>query len=137
MLNLIVGQKGTGKTKELIELVNEAGAKSKGKTVCVEKGNKLTYDISHDVRLIDTEEFKIAGYDSFYGFIAGIIAGDFDVKDVFIDSVLKICGSDLNDFAAFAQKVDELSTAENVSVVMTVSASETEIPEAAKKYIKK
>lgn len=136
MLRLIVGLKGTGKTKELISLVNEAAEKSEGKTVCVEKGNKLTYNINHDVRLIDTEEFKIAGYDSFYGFIAGIVAGDFDVKDIFIDSVLKICGSDLNDFADFAKKIDDLSETENVSLVITVSADISDIPEAAKKYVK-
>lgn len=135
MLKLIVGKKGTGKTKTLISMVNEAVEKTEGKTVCIEKGNKLTYDVNHGARLIDTDTFNISGYDSFYGFIAGVVAGDFDVKEIFVDSILKICGTDLTKFQDFVKKVDDLSNKENVQFFITVSAAPDEIPEEAKKYI--
>ena len=93
MLSLIVGVKGTGKTKHLIDLTNKALAESKGNVVCLEKGNKLRYDIKHQARLIDTSEYFIEDGQSLYGFIAGILASDHDITHIFIDSALKICGT--------------------------------------------
>lgn len=106
MLKLIAGRKGSGKTKLLISMVNDAVEKSQGKIVCIEKGKKLTYDVNHGARLIDTEEYEIAGYDAFYGFIAGVAACDYDVKEIYIDSFLKICGDDLSRIPAFKLKPD-------------------------------
>ena len=90
MIKLITGKKGTGKTKILIDMIKEAVDSTKGNVVCIEKGAKLTYDIPHSVRLADVEEFGIAGYDAFYGFIAGMLAGNFDISEVYVDSILKI-----------------------------------------------
>ncbi|MDR3552052.1 MAG: hypothetical protein P4L75_02905 [Clostridia bacterium] len=135
MLKLIVGKKGTGKTKLLISMVNDAVAKSDGKVVCIEKGKKLTYDIHHGARLIDTEAYNIAGYDVFFGFLAGVTAGDFDVNEVYVDSVLKICGSDRVKLAEFLDKINRLSEQDNVTFIFTVSADEEELPDTAKKYI--
>ena len=75
MLKLIVGVKGTGKTKHLIEMVNTASEESKGSVVCIEKGTKLTYDIKHTARLIDTDQYNIGDAQSLFGFIAGIAVG--------------------------------------------------------------
>ena len=95
MVKLIVGLKGTGKTKTLIELVNKAAEESKGAVICIEKGSKLNYDITHKARLIDTESFMVSDAQALYGFIAGITASNHDITDIFVDSALKICGNDI------------------------------------------
>lgn len=134
MLKLIVGRKGSGKTKTLLSMVNEAVEKTDGKTVCIEKGTKLTYDVDHSVRLIDTDQFGISGYDAFYGFVAGIVAGDFDVKEIFIDSTLKIGGSDYAQLENFITKLHKLTESAGIDFVMTVSADAGELPAGVVKY---
>lgn len=129
MITLIIGKKGSGKTKKLISLVNEAFDKSNGNVVCIEKGTKMTYDINHKVRLIDTDDYKICGFDAFYGFISGLCAGNYDTTDILIDSTLKIGGSDMEKFADFAGKLESLAERSNVKIVLSVSADETEIPD--------
>ena len=89
MIKLITGKKGTGKTKVLIEMINEAVRTTTGDLVCIEKGEKIRYDISYKVRLVDADRFGISGYDSYFGFIAGMMAGNYDIKEIFVDSVLK------------------------------------------------
>ena len=76
MVKLIVGKKGTGKTKKLISLANEAVENSNGNVVVIEKGAKLTYDVTHKARLIDTEQYSISGYEAFFGFLSGLCAGN-------------------------------------------------------------
>ena len=123
MVKLIVGLKGTGKTKTLIELVNKATEESKGAVICIEKGSKLNYDITHKARLIDTESFMVSDAQALYGFIAGITASNHDITDIFVDSALKICGNDMDAFADFVKEVDKLSAVAGYNCVMTVSAS--------------
>ena len=110
MVTLIIGKKGTGKTKKLINLATEAVEASKGNVVVIEKGSKLTYDVSHKARLIDTEQYAITGYDAFFGFLSGLCAGNYDVTDVLVDSTLKIGGQDFTAFAAFIEKINALAT---------------------------
>lgn len=122
MVKLIVGLKGSGKTKTLIDLVNKAAAESKGSVICIEKGNKLNYDITHKARLIDTDSFMVADGQALYGFVAGISAGNHDITDIFIDSALKICGDDMAAFELFVKEVEKLAASAGFSCVMTVSA---------------
>ena len=135
MVKLIVGVRGTGKTKTLIEMVNGAVATSKGSVICIEKGNKLNYDITHKARLIDVDEYFIADAQSLYGFIAGISASDHDITDLFIDSTLKICGGDLAAFEVLVAEVDKLSEKAGFRVTMTASMPIEDCSEAVKKYI--
>ena len=93
MITLLIGKKGSGKTKKLIELANAAVESSKGNVVVIEKGLKLTYDISHEARLVDSDAYGIQGKDALVGFISGICAANYDVTDIFIDSTLKITGN--------------------------------------------
>ena len=123
MVKLIVGLKGTGKTKTLIELVNKAAAESKGAVICIEKGSKLNYDITHKARLIDTESFMVTDAQALYGFIAGITASNHDITDIFVDSALKICANDMEAFVTFVKEVDKLSAYAGYNCVMTVSAA--------------
>ncbi len=128
MITLIVGKKGSGKTKKLIENVNEAITNSNGNVVVVEKGLKLTYDISHQARLIDSDAYKIQGADALSGFISGICAGNYDVTDIFIDSTLKIIGQDMKVLQSFTEKMDAISTLANTKITLLVSADHSELP---------
>lgn len=133
MIKLITGKKGTGKTKILIDMINESVKSTNGDLICVEKGAKLTYDISYRVRLVDAERFNISGYDSFYGFIAGMLAGNYDIKEIFVDSILKIGGADLDEFGIMLEKLDKL-TGDDTQVVFTVSADKEEMPASVTKF---
>jgi ABC-type phosphate/phosphonate transport system ATPase subunit len=135
MLKLIIGVKGTGKTKTLINLVNTAVENSQGNVVCIEKGTKLRYDVKYDVRLIDTKEYFVADAQSLYGFVAGILASNHDVTDLFVDSALKICNNDSAAFDAFVDAVNELAQKLNVKIVMTSSIPVEEASETVKKYL--
>ena len=135
MINLIIGKKGSGKTKQLIDFVNEAVTKSDGIVVCIEKGTKLTYDINHDARLIDINKFGIADSNSFYGFLAGLEAANYDITDVYVDGILKICGDDLGCLASLFDRIKGLSEAFSAKYYFTISVDETELPESIKKYL--
>ena len=130
MIQLIIGKKGSGKTKRLIDAVNGAVEKSNGNVVCVEQGPTLTYDLSHQVRLIDTTIYGVAGYDAFYGLLAGICAGNFDVTDIFVDATLRIGGRDYKLLTDFMVKVSKLSEAADTTFTFTVSCDESELPAA-------
>ncbi len=135
MLKLIIGVKGTGKTKTLINLVNGALEVTKGDVVCIEKGVKLRYDIKPTARLIDVEEYMVCDAQSLYGFVAGILASNHDVTDLFIDSTLKICNGDMPAFEALVVELDRLSTKIGINLIMTVSMPEDEASDTVKKYI--
>ena len=135
MLKLLIGVKGTGKTKTLIELVNDALSKTQGDVVCIEKGIKLRYDVKYQARLINTNEYLVFDGEALYGFIAGILASNHDVSDLFVDSALKICNEDRVAFEKMVLAVDELSSKMNVNVVMTSSLPIEEASDAIKKYL--
>ncbi len=128
MIHLILGHKGSGKTKKLIALVNEAVENSNGNVVCVEKERLLTYDVNYRARLVETDHYNVSGYGEFYGFLGGLLAGNHDITDILVDATLKIGGRDYNELAAFLRKVSELSKAENQDFTFTVSADEDELP---------
>ena len=135
MLKLIIGVKGTGKTKALINLVNGAVEASHGSVVCIEKGVKLRYDVKYQARLIDTNEYSITDAQSLYGLIAGILASNHDVTDLFVDSALKIANNDIVAFDNFVKEVDELSQKLGVNIVMTSSIPVEDASDIVKKYI--
>ncbi len=135
MLKLIIGVKGTGKTKQLIEMVNTASAQSDGSVVCIEKGTKLTYDIKHTARLIDTEQYGICDGQSLFGFIAGISASNHDVTDIYIDSALKICENDLESFDKFLNEVSVLVDKCEINCTVTASLATELATDTIKKYL--
>ena len=128
MVTLIIGKKGSGKTKKLIQLANEAVAKSQGNVVVIEKGAKLTYDVTHKARLIDTDVYGIKGYNMLLGFISGICAGNYDVTDIFVDSTFKICAEATDGIEDFIAKLDALSTEAEANITLLLSAAEAELP---------
>ncbi|MCR5601086.1 MAG: hypothetical protein K6G33_10155 [Ruminococcus sp.] len=135
MIKLITGKKGTGKTKILIDNINDAVKSTNGNLVCIEKGDNIRRSISFRVRWCDTESFAIEGADAFYGFVAGMLAGNYDIKDVFVDGILKIVGRDYDVLGSLFEKLDKL-TGEEATIVFTVSADDSELPESVKQFIK-
>ena len=130
MVSLIIGNKGSGKTKRLIALINEAVENTKGTVVCIEKSPLLTYEVTHKARLIETERFDIEGCDAFYGMVCGVIAQDHDLTDVFVDATFKIVGRDYDAFAALINKICKVSDDANVNFVFTVSEDQDKLPAA-------
>ncbi len=124
MITLILGHKGSGKTKKLMALCNAAVERSKGNVVFIEKDNTLTYDLSHKARLVAAEDYAIKGFDALYGYIAGMCAGNYDITDIFVDSVLKIGGTDMAQLECLVEKLSKLEA----NIVMSVSAAKEEIP---------
>jgi len=135
MIKLIVGNKGSGKTKIMINMIDEALKVTNGNVVCIEKEPKLTYDIPSTVRLMETCKDNIEGYAEFYGYLTGVLSGNFDITDMFIDSTLKIGGRDLEAFAAMVKKLEAATADREVNIVFTVSTDLAEIPESIKGYI--
>ncbi len=132
MVTLIIGKKGSGKTKKLIQLANEAVAKSSGNVVVVEKGAKLTYDVTHKARLIDTEIYGIHGYTMLLGFLSGICAGNYDVTDIFVDSTFKICPEATEGIEDFVKKLHDLSEESEANITLLISSAETDLPAGIK-----
>ena len=133
MIKLFIGAKGSGKTKTLIEMVNSAAATSKGSVVCIEKGDKLIHDVTYKARLIDTDADSVYDAAALYGFIAGILASNNDITDIFVDSALKICGNDVEAFEKMLGKLESIS--KDVNLIMTSSIAVEDCPEAIKAYV--
>ncbi len=136
MVELIIGKKGSGKTKSLIENVNTAAGVAKGNVVFISNSNaRNMYDISTKVRMFDTSEFEIANYTEFLGFICGVISGNFDITNIFVDGIFKIVGTDsLDGFEQFLERLEAMSAKFNISFVITVSVDIESAPEYIKKY---
>ena len=132
MVTLIIGKKGTGKTKKLIALANETATASSGNVVVIEKGSKLTYDITHKARLIDSDQYAITGYDMLFGFLSGICAGNYDVTDILVDSTFKICPEAIEGLEEFILKVNKLAEGADTKITFLISAADSEIPEGIK-----
>lgn len=135
MIKLIIGKKGSGKTKTLIDLVNTALSESDGAVVCIEKGDKLKFDVKYQARLIDTEEYHIDDAQALFGFVAGILASNHDVTDIFVDSALKICNNDPAAFDRFLDELGELVSTHDVKCVITSSIGMDEASETVRKYV--
>ena len=134
MVRLIVGVKGTGKTKTLIDMANEALRISSGCVVCIEKGQKLKYGVKYEARLIDANDYDICGADALYGLVCGLCAANYDITHVFIDSALKICKENLEDFTRFLRLADIISSKNNFQCIITASASPEALPQEMLKY---
>lgn len=135
MVKVIMGLSGSGKTKQLISSINEAIATESGSMVCIEKGNKLTFDIDYRVRLIESSEYQMGSFTFLKGFISGLHAGNFDISHVFIDGLYKVTGSsDVEETAAFFDWCNEFGKVNNLKFTIVVSEDPAKMPEGVKKY---
>ena len=135
MVKLIIGGTGSGKTKELIDQVNAAVKEEKGSVVCISRGDKLTFDISHDARLIDAKEYPIKGYEGLLGFVGGIHAGNYDITHVFIDSLTKIVEGEPDlETEKFLDWLNNFGEKHNIKFTITISDDESLASDGIKKY---
>ena len=134
MIKLIVGTKGSGKTKTMIDLINEATKTATGNVVVIEKSMQLTTSINHAARLVDVDEYKINGAEMLYGFVAGVLAGNYDITEMFIEGILKVCGHDLEAAGRVLNAINAIA-GDSVNVTVTVSADVNSLPESIKKFL--
>ena len=136
MVKLIIGGTGSGKTKEIVDQVNAAVKEEKGSVVCISRGNKLTFDISHDARLIDATDYPIKDYASLLGFLCGIHAGNYDITRVFIDGLYKITGiKDVAKAEEFLNMLDQFSSKHSVNFTVSLSEEPSAATEGMKRFL--
>ena len=136
MVTIMMGLEGSGKTKQLIEAVNEGAKKESGSMVCIEKGSTLRYDVDHRARLIDASEYSIGGYDFLRGFLSGLHAGNFDISHIFIDNLYKVSQSkNPDELEAFLGWCDRFSETNFVNFTFTIAEDPAKAPESLKKYM--
>lgn len=135
MLKLLIGKKGTGKTKVLIDSVNVAANEANGNVVFISNDTgRNMYDIKSKVRMADTSEFEIDSWKEFLGFICGIISSNFDITNIYVDGVLKIVNNTLDGFEEFLSDVDVISKKFNIDIMISVSMDADTAPDYIKNY---
>ena len=136
MVRVIMGVKGTGKTKQMIELINSAVDSEHGNVVCIERGAKLTYDIHSKIRLVEASQYDMSSYEFMKGFISGLYAGNYDITHIFIDSLTKIVPSEATDLAVedFLDWLNDFGEDNNIKFTVTISADSSLASDGVKKY---
>ena len=136
MIRVIMGKKGTGKTKQMIDMINEAVGSEHGNVVCIEKGNKLTFDIHYQIRLVEASQYDIANYTALKGFVSGLYAGNYDISHIFIDNLFKIVGGDCNQAADdFLDWLNRFSNNHGVKFTVSVSGDPGLATDGMQKYL--
>ena len=131
-----MGAKGSGKTKHLIEMINNAAKDEPGNVVCIEANRTMTYDINYHIRLIDADEYKLNSYDLLRGFISGLYAGNYDITQVFIDNLCKIVGTDVNkETEDFLNWLDIFGERNNIKFTATISAETSDATDGMQKFL--
>ena len=136
MVRVIMGVKGTGKTKQMIELINSAVHSENGNVVCIERGNKLTYDIHSKIRLVESSHYDMSSFDFLKGFISGLYAGNYDITHIFIDSLTKIVPVDPVDHSVevFLDWLNGFAETNGLKFTVTISADASLATEGVQKY---
>lgn len=128
MVKLLVGHKGSGKTKQMIDIANDKIETSDGSVIFINKNHRLMYDLKHSIRVICMEDFEdITNSDEYIGFIYGIISSDHDIETMFIDSILKHADVTLGDLPEFIDRIKAISQNYDIEFVVSLSASKEEM----------
>ena len=135
MVQLIVGKKGKGKTKQLLDKVNNEIEKTKGNIVYLDKSTKHMFELNNRIRLIDVSDYLVTNADEFLGFICGIISQDHDVEKIYIDSLLILANLEGTDVTPTIEKLEEIGAKFNVDFVVCMSLDENTVPESLKSKI--
>lgn len=135
MIQILCGPKGAGKTKIMLEKLNESCNLAKGDIVFITEKRFNTVSINFKVRLLYTEEFQVTELNSFIGFVKGLLAGNADIEYLFIDGLCKMTGYETEEVDTFVRTIETLEKEYGFKAIMTVSMDQDKIPESAKKYI--
>lgn len=135
MVKVIMGLKGSGKTKQLVDLINVAAGTEHGNVVAIERSPKMTFDVHYKIRLVDSESYAIGSYEAMRGFISGLYAGNYDITHIFIDSLTKIipgeCDHQTEDFLDWLEAFSEKN---GIKFTLTISADASLASDCIKKY---
>ena len=135
MIHVIMGLKGSGKTKKMVDSIHDTVANAHGDVVCIEYGKKLTYDLSYRVRLVDSQEYGINSIDMLKGFLSGLHAGNFDITHVYIDNLYKTIGNDRATGEAFVDWCAEFAKVNSMEITVTISDDPALASETVKQYM--
>ncbi len=128
MIQVIAGRKGSGKTKRLIDLTNATAREAAHDVIFLDDDNRYMFDVDHNVRFINAEDYHIRSTDMFIGFVCGILSSNFDVGTVFVDAFLKLCHADLAETEPVVAALASLGSKHNVDFVLSLSADPEELP---------
>ena len=134
MIQVILGKKGSGKTKRLIDLTNDALKVEHGYVVFIDDDKRYMYDLRHEIRFVDASEYDVNNVDRFYGLLTGMLSVNFDITLVVVDAFLKMTGKQPEELQWLFEKLEKLSEAHNVNFVLSISGDPAEIPEFITRY---
>lgn len=134
MIKIICGPKGSGKTKQIIQLANSNAASQKGVSIFVTDTDRYVHDVNRAVRFVNVTEYNVAGEDALCGFIKGIIAGNYDIEHVYLDGIARIAGKELKDLAATFYMLDKISNQSGLVITITCSCDKADLPDFIAKY---
>jgi hypothetical protein len=135
MIQLILGKKGSGKSKQIVQQANELVKDAKGDIVFIDDDNRYVYDLKHEIRFVNSSEYYVDDVNMFYGFICGMLSQDFDISHIFIDGIKNMVHKDLIEMEGLFKNLNRILKKNNVKAVIVVSADPKTIPEYIKKYI--
>ena len=135
MIHIIMGLKGSGKTKKMLDEMHETMKTAAGDVVCIEFGKTLTYDVNYRVRLVDAKEYGITNVEMLKGFLSGLHAGNFDITNVFIDNLYKTIGSDKAAGEEFVAWCAKFAADNSMEITITISEDPANVSEEVKKYL--
>jgi hypothetical protein len=135
MLKVIIGNKGSGKTGQLVDGMNRQVLSEGKDVVCIERGHRLVHQVRHEIRLIDVDDYPVKGYQGLLGMISGICAKDYDVTDVYIDSIVKVTlDESLNDLPGFLDELDQFASSNKIDFTIILSADPSTVPASVMKF---
>ena len=135
MIKVVYGHKGTGKTKIIIDEANSKVAGAKGHLIFITNTKRYMYDLHRDIRVIDTNDFMVAGEEALIGFVKGVVAANNDNEYLFIDGAARIAGKEIKDMAAFYYMLDKISEQNGLTIYVTCSCTKEELPDFVAKYL--
>ena len=135
MIKIIAGNKGSGKTKRLIDMTNETAKTSAGNVVFLDKDNSYIYEVDRAVRFVNVEDYDVKGAQMFLGFLAGMLASNYDISVIFIDAFIKLIGVNVAEADWFFASLEKYGQKHDVTFVLSVSADPETLPDFAKAYV--
>ena len=136
MIEFVYGAKGSGKTKKMIDMANAEVGSAKGDILFINDRDKYRVTVDTKIRFINSEDFEIKGEDELYGFISGVIAGNYDVDGVYIDNLLRILDADgPEDISGILEKLDKIQKKQDIKFVLSLSCEESTVPDCVKNYL--
>ena len=135
MIGVIFGEKGTGKTKQILEMANKSVLTAKGNTIFIDDDTSYIYDLSRQTRFINASEYGISSPKMLYGFLCGLAASDFDLETIYIDGLLNIIGHELDSLEGLFDDLKKFAQKNNLSVIMSITGSKETVPSYMKEYL--